>query len=156
MYNQQDSMTTTATTARRNDNMFVAQKGLKDITLNTIIISEMTTTDLIKARIHEDIELNHLFLDMFDEPLTPLENQIIVSYVYQRKCPIYDAPRSRFLTQAEKIRVLVNEWKRTELIPTFRLCDLYRKEYKLKENWDLSDDDYNILAIKYIVKNKLY
>jgi hypothetical protein len=156
-------MTTTATTARRNDKMgeynselFVAQKGLKDITLNTIIISEMTTTDQIKARIHEDIELNHLFLDMFDEPLTPLENQIIVNYMSLRNCPIYDTPKSRFLTQAEKIRVLVKEWKRIRLIPDFALCDLYRKEYKLKEDFDLSDDDYNILAIKYIVKMKLW
>jgi hypothetical protein len=134
------------------------RKGLKGFPLNTYIISEMATTtntQEIKARLHEDIELNNLFLDMFDEPMTELENQICCLYDadYRGKCPIYDQPRSRFITQAEKVRVLVKYWKKIELIQSFINCELYSNYFKFYK--DLSDDDYNILAIKYIVKNNL-
>ncbi len=133
--------------------------SLKDNTLNTYIISEMATNDdntKIKATLYEDIELNNLFLDMFDEPMTELENQICCLYDadYRGKCPIYDQPRSRYITLAEKVRVLVKFWKKEGLIQSFINCELYSKHFKFYK--DLSDDDYNILAIKYIVKMKFW
>jgi hypothetical protein len=116
----------------------------------------MTTNDKkqeIKATLYEDIELNNLFLDMIDEPMTELENQICCVFSDLKKCPIYDQPRSRYITQAEKVRVLVKEWKKIKLVQSFIDCELYASHFKFYK--DLSDDDYNIMAIKYIVKNNL-
>jgi len=120
----------------------------------------MATTDnkqAIKAQLYEDIELNNLFLDMFDEPMTELENQIICLWEanHPRSCPLYDQPKRLWgITQTEKVRVLVREWKRINLIQSFIDCELYSNYFKFYK--DLSDDDYNILAIKYIVKNNLF
>jgi hypothetical protein len=103
----------------------------------------------IKARMHEDIELNNLFLDIYEEPMTELENQISCVYQNDYRCIQLD----KYITHGEKVRILVRDWKRIGLIQAFINCELYAKYFKFYK--DLSDDDYNILAIKYIVKNNL-
>lgn len=128
-----------------DEKIYIEKKQLKGNALNINIIREM---EAIKTRLYEDIELNNLFLDMIEEPMTELENQICCVYFND-----YDVIKLPYTTQAEKIRVLVNYWKKIKLVEAFINCELYANYFKFYK--DLSDDDYNIMAIKYIVKNNL-
>ena len=109
----------------------------------------------IKAKLHEDIELNNLFLDMIDYPMSLCEEQImhLNNADFPEENRYLDIEVKSFITPAEKVRKVVQVWKELEIISRFIDNALYANYFKFYE--DLSDDDYNILAIKYIVKNKL-
>lgn len=116
---------------------------------------EINRINDIKAKLHEDIELNNLFLDMIDYPMSMLEEQImhLFNADFPEENKYMDIEIRSFLTPAEKVRKVVEVLKELDLINRFIACEMYANYFKFYE--DLSDDDYNILAIKYIVKNKL-
>ena len=92
------------------------------------------TVDDIKAKVYAEKAINDLFLDLIDYP--DIEYEI-----------------SSYITIAEKVLFLVEMFKSIKLIEAFMNCELYAKHFKFYK--DLSDDDYNQLAIKYIVINEL-
>ena len=110
-------------------------------------------TQEIKAKLREEVEIGNLYLDIMEEPMTLLENQISQVFSDLRKCPILDVPKSRFISQTEKVLALVREWKKIGLIQMIYGNEIYANHFNIHE--DLSDDDYHILAIKHIVKNNL-
>jgi hypothetical protein len=110
-----------------------------------------TKKDYIKAQIQYEKELNEFILDYIDEPMSELENQISCVYDNDYRCS-HDMLKNRYTT-CEKVKFLVDEWKDLGLIEAFINCELYAKHFNFYK--DLNEDEYNILAIKYIVKNNL-
>nr|WPF46825.1 MAG: hypothetical protein [Lake Baikal virophage 13] len=107
--------------------------------------------DYIKAQIQYEIELNEFILDYINEPMSELENQISCVFDNDYIC-IHDYLKNKYTT-CEKVKFLVDEWKDVGLIEAFINCELYAKHFNFHK--DLNEDEYNILAIKYIVKNNL-
>jgi len=115
----------------------------------------MTTPklDYIKAQIQHENYLNELFMDVLnkDDSMTELENQITCVYLND-----YESCDREILTKKtiiEKVLYLVDEWKSIGLIEAFINCELYANYFNF--HTELNDDEYNTLAIKYIVKNNL-
>lgn len=104
-----------------------------------------------------EIALNNLFLDLVDyADMTELEVQICCTFendLYEREMKMFIDKIKSFTSIAEKVIYFVKVWKRLGVVESFMNCELYANYFKFYK--DLSDDDYNQLAIKYIVKNNL-
>jgi len=117
------------------------------------------TADLnkIKEKAYMEIALNNLFLDLVDyADMTELEVQICCTFendLYEREMKMFIDKIKSFTSIAEKVIYFVKVWKRLGVVESFMNCELYANYFKFYK--DLSDDDYNQLAIKYIVKNNL-
>ena len=117
------------------------------------------TADLnkIKEKAYMEIALNNLFLDLVDyADMTELEVQICCTFendLYEREMKMFIDKIKSFTSIAEKVIYFVKVWKRLGVVESFINCELYANYFKFYK--DLSDDDYNQLAIKYIVKNNL-
>ena len=114
------------------------------------------TVEDIKAKVYAEKAINDLFLDLIDYPdMTELELQICCTFKndFRQECKEIEFEISSYITIAEKVLFLVEMFKSIKLIDAFMNCELYANYFKFYK--DLSDDDYNQLAIKYIVINEL-